>query len=64
LSQNRTLSANFSEKTIHDEETDERIKGLRLEHARVKAELDEEFKHVNVCGLKRDFDPGPVEGDQ
>ena len=51
-------------KTVHDEETDELIKGLRREHARVKAELDEEFKHVNVCGIKRDFDPGPAEGDQ
>jgi hypothetical protein len=63
LSQNRSASGFFSEKTQIDEETDERIKVLRMDHAKVKGELDEEFKHVNVKGLKRDFDPGPVEGD-
>jgi len=58
------VSANFSEKTIHDQELDECIRRLLADHAKVKGELDEEFKHVNVCGLKRDFDTGPAEADQ
>ena len=61
---NRTVSANFSEKTFHDQELDECIRRLRADHAKVKGELDEEFKHVNVKGLKRGFDVGPTEADQ